>query len=160
MAIEDKIQQLSIEERFFSLLHFVFSSHDPDAAQIVYEMVTNGFVLSSRFLIVFVYRQAFVSMFLRLSLSVQSPSLRETQCDIESCLVLREYLFMPAYKGVNNDSFELAVKWKLRMLKKDIWPLHLYICQTILQVTDKICTLNTLYILESNQWPWHCWCHA
>lgn len=65
-----------------------------------------------------------------------------------------------AYKGVNNDSFELAVKWKLRMLKKDIWPLHLYICQTILQLTDKMCTLNALYVLESNQWPWHCWCRA
>lgn len=43
-----------------SLLPLVFSSHDPDAAQTVCEIVTNGFVLSSHFLIVFVYREAFV----------------------------------------------------------------------------------------------------
>lgn len=101
-------------------------------------------------------------MFLRLYLSVQSPSLWETQCDIDSCLVLREDLLMSAYKRVNNDSLELAEKWKLRAAQKRYLTskVHLFVCQTFIQKWNSQCIQSAYFIsvcvcvLESNPWPW------
>lgn len=139
MSLYNKTQPT--EEMFFSLLAFVFISHDPDAAQTVHEMVTNGFILFSQLLIVLAYRKAFVRMFLffslslNLYLSVRSVGLGEPVWYIESCLVPREDLLMPAYKRANNDSSELAEKWKLRTAQKRYLTskIHLFSCQTFIR---------------------------
>lgn len=47
-------------EAFLIVALSIQFTHDPDAAQTVCEIVTNGFALSSHFLIVVVYREAFV----------------------------------------------------------------------------------------------------